>query len=152
MAPASKYLCLASVLGWLLLLPLFLPSAVGWKFGAPTNACFDMMPRHERIKENTPKCPYKLELQDEATTYIPGETLTVCVTGSLFQGFLLQARVVGGTLPVGTFQENLPNNTQLMKCSSDNDSVTHSNVVTKADHTCFKWKAPSDDLGDLRFV
>ena len=78
MAPASTYSSLASVLGlgWLLLLPSLLPSAGGWKFGTPTNACFDMMPRHERVKENTPKCPYKLELQDEATTYIPGETLT----------------------------------------------------------------------------
>ena len=78
--------------------------------------------------------------------------LSVCVTGSPFQGFLLQARCVGGMMPVGTFQENLPNNTQLMDCSADSDSVTHTNAVIKADDTCFNWKAPDKDMGDLRFV
>ncbi|KAI0209373.1 hypothetical protein LSAT2_005935 [Lamellibrachia satsuma] len=137
---------------WFLLLG-FLPAATGFRFGDPTNVCVSMIPRHVHTGNVTHwDCPYKLELLDDATTYTPGQTLKVCVTGSPFQGILLQARAVGGIRPVGTFDDNIPSNTKLIKCTSDSDSVTHSNTVVKADPTCFIWKAPDEEQGDLKFV
>ena len=78
--------------------------------------------------------------------------ISVCITGSPFQGLLLQARVVGGTRPVGTFRENVPKNTKLMKCTSESDTVTHLDEMVQDDPTCFVWKAPNEDKGQLRFV
>ena len=54
-------------------------AVTGWKDGAPTDACVDMvcvdmLARHFDITEAMP-CPYTLKLEDDTTTYIPGETV-----------------------------------------------------------------------------
>ena len=82
--------------------------------------------------------------------------VSVCVKGSKFKGILLQMRVVGKTDPVGTFdgaKGKLPNNTQLMNCSAEGDSVTHSYPTEKPSSACFIWKAPENkDATNLHFV
>ena len=61
-------------------------------------------------------------------------------------------RAVDGTRPIGSFDANVPSNTRVMKCTSASDSVSHSSQVDKADPTCFVWKAPDNDEGDLKIV
>ncbi|KAI0209370.1 hypothetical protein LSAT2_005932 [Lamellibrachia satsuma] len=58
--------------GWFLM--GFIPAGIGFRFGAPTNACSSMIPRHVHTVNVIP-CPYKLKLQDDATTYTPGGNL-----------------------------------------------------------------------------
>ena len=53
---------------------VFVLAGTGWEHGAPTVACVDMSPRHSDTMEAMP-CPYRLKLEDDTTTYIPGDTL-----------------------------------------------------------------------------
>jgi len=75
--------------------------------------------------------------------------VSVCVKGGTFKGILLQMRVVGDTVPVGTFngtRGTLANDTKTMNCTADNDTVTHSKPTIKKDPTCFYWKAPNNEI------
>ena len=75
--------------------------------------------------------------------------LSVCVTGKKFQGILLQMRAEGSTTPVGTFNGTkgiLANDTKVMTCTADNDTVTHSKPTDKANQTCFYWNAPDNEV------
>ena len=53
---------------------VFVLAGTGWEHGAPKDACVDVSPRHSDAMEAMP-CPYRLKLEDDTTTYIPGETL-----------------------------------------------------------------------------
>ena len=104
-------------------------------FDSDTSPSFDIqLHLHKSVNSNTMPC------------------LSVCVTGKTFKGILLQMRVAEGTFPVGRFMPDLPSNTKLTTCSVNGDSVTHSNANDKADPSCFVWKAPAKDHGDLMFV
>ena len=74
--------------------------------------------------------------------------LSVCVSGKKFKGILLQMRAEGSTTPVGKFKGTrgiLANDTKLMKCKADGDTVTHSKPTNKASPTCFYWNAPDNE-------
>ena len=82
--------------------------------------------------------------------------LSVCVKGKAFQGILLQMRAEGSTTPVGTFNGTkgiLANDTKVMNCTAEGDTVTHSKPTDKAANTCFLWKAPDNvTQDDYHFV
>ncbi|KAI0217295.1 hypothetical protein LSAT2_030865 [Lamellibrachia satsuma] len=112
--------------------------ATGYGTGAPTKACVDMVPEHRNTNPQTAISPYTLELEDGGAMT---DAMRVCITGKSFRGILLQMRTVDGAVPVGTFDgAMLPNDTKLLKCSADGDSVTHENTAVKPNSTCFGWK------------
>ncbi|KAK2193853.1 hypothetical protein NP493_5g15000 [Ridgeia piscesae] len=151
-------------IAWLVL--LVLPAAQGYGSGAPNGMCYssNMQPMHYLPYDPKPNArnglaypqttdsPYSLTLEDGATTYAPGQTLKVCVTGQPFQGIFMQMRAISEYASVGSFETTLPSNTKLKKCTRDNDSVTHSNTNIKDNPTCFVWKAPDNEERVLRFV
>ncbi|XP_037392797.1 putative ferric-chelate reductase 1 [Pygocentrus nattereri] len=68
--------------------------------------------------------------------------VTITANSTVFKGFLLEAREVGGSNPMGIFTL-MGNNTQLLACSSQsNSSVSHISDASKLQIQS-KWKAPS---------
>jgi hypothetical protein len=83
-----------------------------------------------------------------------GDTFQVTIGGTIgvdFKGFLIQARAVGSTVPLGTFEGALEPGTQFRTCTNTADSVTHSNPEFKSSRT-FTWRSPGGSLTGVRFV
>lgn len=124
----------------------------GYGTGAPPGACTDLKPGHGT--EQTVASPYKVEILNGATSYVPGgAAIQVKLSGTKeFQGMLLQARKAGSTTPLGTFTApDAATNTKLTQCSSASDSVTHSSQAGKNDLT-FYWNPPSSATGEIHFL
>ncbi|KAI0217290.1 hypothetical protein LSAT2_030860 [Lamellibrachia satsuma] len=142
MSSCAHFGCLA--------LLVLVPTATGFETGAPTKACVSMIPGHNNTNPQTSNSPYTLELEDDGEK---SDAMKVCVTGKSFRGILLQMRKVGGSDPVGTFDgAMLPNDTKLLKCTADGDSVTHENTEVKPNSTCFVWKIHKESTEKLNFV
>ena len=69
-----------------------------------------------------------------------------------FEGFLLQARVVGdaSNTVVGTFISP-PQNTELSRCQADGDTVIHSDETGQTE-VSVTWVASSSRVGDIQFM
>ncbi|CAG5867046.1 unnamed protein product, partial [Menidia menidia] len=68
------------------------------------DSCGDLLPHHSGLRPQTGPSPYTVTT--EHRSYRPGEEVKVMLQGpasSPFIGFLLQARVVGDSFPVGWF-------------------------------------------------
>ncbi|XP_022106855.1 uncharacterized protein LOC110987971 [Acanthaster planci] len=118
--------------------------------GAPSEACSTLLPRHGSATPRQPPNPYRIQLG--AIRYVAGGTVRVTLTGPNdgMKGFILQARRVGQSTPVGTW-ENLPPNTRTMACLRSGDTVTHS--TNQPDTAAsFTWRAPTTNVGTLEFV
>ncbi|KAK2192234.1 hypothetical protein NP493_36g03013 [Ridgeia piscesae] len=125
-----------------------IPATSGHGGGAPKSACVKMSPSHgEDVKAQSDSNPYTLKVDGHDIS--KGGTLKVCVTGRQFKGILLQMRAEGSETPVGTFngtRGTLANDTKLMTCTADGDTVTHSKPTNKTSPTCFYWKAPDNEV------
>ncbi|OCT85247.1 putative ferric-chelate reductase 1 [Xenopus laevis] len=88
-------------------------------------ACSTMEPNHGTSAQTSPS-PYSLNVSN--TTYGDGENITVTLSNTSvvppFEGFLIQARAVGGNTPLGTFKVS-DNVTQTLKCGTANSAVSH---------------------------
>nr|AJW81891.1 putative defense protein [Actias selene] len=119
--------------------------------GAPTSACFDMIPGHAAEVQKGP-APYTIT--SAVTAVKAGHSVDVVVSGKtpedFFRGILLQARQ--GDKIVGTWTIP-PTDTysQLMNCGEPGNAVTHISRDDK--HTLsFSWTAPDDLEGEIVFL
>ncbi|XP_038071934.1 LOW QUALITY PROTEIN: uncharacterized protein LOC119740641 [Patiria miniata] len=138
--------------------------------GAPSQACTTLLPQHGTATPQQTTNPYRIQLG--ATRYVAGGTVTgtssigyfkagwtytpyvvvVTLSGptSGMKGFLLQARGVGQSTPIGTW-ENLPRNTRTMACSALRDTVTHS-INLPDTSLSFTWRAPTSSTRTVEFL
>uniref|UniRef100_A0A8K9XTC7 Reelin domain-containing protein n=1 Tax=Oncorhynchus mykiss TaxID=8022 RepID=A0A8K9XTC7_ONCMY len=146
-----------------LLLPLWVAMSfsltrptLGFSRGASPASCLEMSPGHIRAQPQDPHHSH-ITLYTSASTYLPGDTVTVTVRSTRdFMGFLLQARSLGiagrrgrGGRVAGTWTVTPPG-THTQRCLGDNDSLTHSDKQLKR-NLSFVWRAPDTALGDIRF-
>ena len=71
-----------------------------------------------------------------------------------YEGILLQARINGSDMVVGTFSgANLPNGIKLLICTADNDTIVHdNNTVAKDNNTEYEWLADDGRTDVIVFV
>lgn len=70
-------------------------------------------------------------------------------SGRLFNGFILQARREGSTVPIGDWV-SIPANTQTLNCDAASDSVTHNATLQLVSTLEMRWR-PSQDYGSVTF-
>ncbi|TWW62999.1 hypothetical protein D4764_03G0000070 [Takifugu flavidus] len=150
-------------------------STLTFSRGASYASCQDMTPGHISAHPLDPKQNH-ITLRTSASSYLPGQLLTVTVRSSRdFMGFLLQARSVDitvrwagvesrtknrvkdgiqsarfGPILIGGSWILAPPGTQKLHCVSDDDTLTHSDKQLKR-NLSFVWKAPDSPMGDFRF-
>ncbi|XP_036411278.1 putative ferric-chelate reductase 1 [Megalops cyprinoides] len=119
--------------------------------GQVTASCGSMTPQHSGGTTQTSASPYSVTASQ--STYKAGDTITVTLQGgsTAFAGFLLQAREVGGSSPVGSFTVST-GQAQLLTCSGLlNSAVSHTSDASKTQIQAL-WKAPSSGtLKDIEF-
>ncbi|KAL7873968.1 hypothetical protein SRHO_G00049380 [Serrasalmus rhombeus] len=110
------------MLAWLMLL-VGVWMVQGFRNGLVSSSCGDMTPSHQNYTAQNSQAPYSISTDN--SSYIDGQEIT---------GFLLEAREVGGSNPMGTFTL-MGNNTQLLACSSQSSAI--SNAGCGSTKTCF---------------
>ncbi|XP_036410763.1 putative ferric-chelate reductase 1 [Megalops cyprinoides] len=116
---------------------------VAYPHGAVTEACSAMVPKHGGSTSGTNSAPYKVI--SNSSIYSDGDEITVTLQAdsTAFRGFLLQAREVGGSKPVGTFTVT-GGEAQLLTCDGlAGSAVSHTSKQDKTTITA-TWKAPTD--------
>ncbi|XP_056149823.1 putative ferric-chelate reductase 1 [Lampris incognitus] len=112
--------------------------------GKVTKACGSMKPHHDS-HSRTSNSPY--HLATNTTRFSPGDRVQVILSGSNFEGFLLEARdaVIHSLVSaVGSFTLTDPTKTQLLTCNNVKDSaVSHTSSVVQTEVVVF-WNAPKD--------
>ncbi|XP_036434454.1 putative ferric-chelate reductase 1 [Colossoma macropomum] len=129
------------MLAWLMLL-VCVRMVQGYDTGLVSGSCGDMTPSHRGNSAQNSQAPYSIST--DTSSYIDGQeiTVTLAAQSGSFKGFLLEAREVGGSNPVGSFTL-VSSNTQLLPCSSQaNAAVSHTSASSKSQIQS-KWKAPS---------
>ncbi|XP_061096392.1 putative ferric-chelate reductase 1 isoform X2 [Conger conger] len=110
-----------------------------------------MKPRHTGTTDQSTPSPYNIT--SDRNSYITGDEITVTLQTSStpFRGFMLQAREVGGSGPVGSFSIT-DEQAQLLLCNAlPNSAVTHTSKSLKYNITAI-WRAPtSGRLKDIEF-
>ncbi|KAL6488256.1 hypothetical protein MHYP_G00019970 [Metynnis hypsauchen] len=127
------------MLAWLMLL-VCARMVQGYKNGLVSIKCGDMTPSHSSNSPQNSQAPYSISVDN--STYIDGQEITVTLTANSgsFAGFLLEAREVGGSNPMGSFTL-MGTGTQLLACSSEaNKAVSHTSASSKS-QVQSKWKA-----------
>ncbi|XP_062848356.1 putative ferric-chelate reductase 1 [Trichomycterus rosablanca] len=114
-------------------------------------SCGDMVPSHG-VNAQTSTAPYTVTA--DKSSYMYGDTITVTLSansGTVFEGFMLQARLVGGNAPVGSFSL-IESYSQLLNCPGlSNSAVSHSSN-SKITLLQSKWTAPtSGNLSHIEF-
>ncbi|XP_019635185.1 PREDICTED: putative ferric-chelate reductase 1 [Branchiostoma belcheri] len=137
---------------WLVLLCGVGDRVQGYGNGAPLEACVTMTPGHFGTTAQTSPTPYSLVAPAQ---YVPGQSITVQITGADFQGFLIQARKVGTTTSVGFFTDP-PSNVRTNDCPNTvargANTATHNSQATKRDLS-LTWTPPSEaGHGTVEFV
>ncbi|CAG5895661.1 unnamed protein product [Menidia menidia] len=134
------------------LLVLLCAFPVVWCYssGLIMDSCGDLLPHHSGLRPQTGPSPYTVTT--EHSSYRPGEEVKVMLQGpasSPFIGFLLQARVVGDSFPVGWFSL-ISTAAQLLTCHHrSNASVSHRSNSAK-NSIQVAWK--SEPSGDIKAV
>uniref|UniRef100_A0A8C3A9G5 Ferric-chelate reductase 1a n=1 Tax=Cyclopterus lumpus TaxID=8103 RepID=A0A8C3A9G5_CYCLU len=120
--------------------------------GKVTKVCGSMEPHHD-VHGQTAHSPYHLETN--TTTFSPGESIKVILTGtSFFEGFLLQARDAanqGSVTTVGTFTLTNRNKAQLLTCNKHQDSAVSHTSNARQTEVCVIWNAPADAPKQVQF-
>ncbi|RUS78475.1 hypothetical protein EGW08_013763 [Elysia chlorotica] len=130
---------------------LLTPEVASFPTGAPLNACMTLYPSSHGASTATGPSPYSLTFS--SSTYRPGETIEVTLSGAQFKGFLIVGRKQIDTTKsnVGHFQTPATKDAKLL-CTGlqEGNGVTHTNNTVKSSIT-FDWKAPAADIGDIVF-
>ncbi|XP_062377378.1 putative ferric-chelate reductase 1 [Sardina pilchardus] len=110
-----------------------------------------MTPNHQGSSPSSNPPPFTITV--DRSDYSEGDEITVSLRANStpFQGFLLQAREVGGSSPVGSFSA-LGAESRLLECGGlSNSSVSQSSGGQKTSVQS-KWMAPqSGQLKDIEF-
>ncbi|KAJ8010425.1 hypothetical protein DPEC_G00074940 [Dallia pectoralis] len=137
---------------YLLIIAIFaciLPVVRCYPNGLVTASCIDMVPQHGVNSQQQP-APYSVI--SSALNFKEGDTITVTIQGnsSQFIGFLLQARLVNGTGPLGSFTVST-GQAQTLNCSGVSDAVSHTSSALKSSIQV-TWTVPtSGSLNDIQF-
>uniref|UniRef100_A0A3Q3IYQ1 Reelin domain-containing protein n=1 Tax=Monopterus albus TaxID=43700 RepID=A0A3Q3IYQ1_MONAL len=122
------------------------PSILPFSRGANHASCQEMIPGHISAQPQYLQHSH-ITLRTSASSYLPGQLLTVTVrTSRDFMGFLLQARSVD----VGGSWTFTAPGTHTLRCFSDGDTLTHSDKQLKR-NLSFVWRAPDAPMGDIQF-
>nr|XP_055037975.1 putative ferric-chelate reductase 1 isoform X3 [Misgurnus anguillicaudatus] len=139
-----------------MLLYILLSACVGtvhlYSHGVVTSACSSMSPNHDGASAQTSSPPYTVTAVP--TSFKEGDEITVtlrAVSGD-FEGFMLQARRVETSIPIGTFTVTNTAEAQGLNCSEvANSAVSHKSDSEKTE-IIVKWKAPtSGPLSNVEF-
>ncbi|XP_026115172.1 putative ferric-chelate reductase 1 isoform X1 [Carassius auratus] len=119
--------------------------------GLVSVVCDSMTPIHRSYSAQSTTAPFSITT--DKTTFKEGDQITVLLSsqsGDQFEGFMLQARRVGSSTPIGTF--TVTSNAQLLSCNGvANSAVSHTSNSKKSSVDA-KWTAPtSGQLGDIKF-
>ena len=122
----------------------------GKRTGAPDDACQSMTPGgHYGSSAQTSTAPYTVQLSQ--AKYKAGASIDVTISGkgTVFKGFLLQARSSdGGTDAYGSFT-NLPSEARAA-CITGGAAATHTSNTEKESITV-RWTAPDPAVGQVVF-
>uniref|UniRef100_A0A3B4CKG4 DOMON domain-containing protein n=1 Tax=Pygocentrus nattereri TaxID=42514 RepID=A0A3B4CKG4_PYGNA len=114
-----------------------LETPTGFRNGLVSSSCGDMTPSHSYTAQNSQEMPKNTDIKrKESKINLFCFSVTITANSTVFKGFLLEAREVGGSNPMGIFTL-MGNNTQLL-----NSSVSHISDASKLQIQS-KWKAPS---------
>ncbi|KAK2899660.1 hypothetical protein Q8A73_012789 [Channa argus] len=142
---------------------------MSFSHGANRASCREMIPGHIQAHPQNPQHS-QFSLQTSASSYLPGQLITVTVRSSRdFMGFLLQARSMEGNVGrartgvgarlgssragpvlVGGSWTFIPPGTHTLRCLLEGDTLTHSDKQLKR-NLSFVWRAPDVPMGDIRF-
>ncbi|KAI0212182.1 Reelin domain-containing protein 1 [Lamellibrachia satsuma] len=125
----------------------------GYGNGAAHPACTHMRVAHG--DHQTAASPYSINLPDSPTKYSAGCMVKLCIRQTTtWRGTLVQARRRDNSniTPVGLWSDILPDNTRLMTCTEEGDSITHANNKPKDYEACFLWNPPAKPVGDVFFI
>ncbi|ESO82057.1 hypothetical protein LOTGIDRAFT_237149 [Lottia gigantea] len=114
--------------------------------GAPSSSCINLLPNHHGTASQPLPAPYTISINRD--TYSPRTPLIVFGKPA-FMAFLIQGQRKDTGDPAGEFVR-LPANTKYLRCSNEQDSVTHSNP-TPRNISQFVWNPPLDDVGEIVF-
>ncbi|XP_028402012.1 putative defense protein 3 [Dendronephthya gigantea] len=126
---------------------LVIQEAHGYPNGAPKSTCSNLTPGHG--KKLSGDHPFNLTVQIMKSSHEIEVMITPKENTTIFQGFILQARKIGDTKPVGEFVA-VPDNTKAVECDHGNDTATHSNTANKASLT-FRWISPVPFDASIQF-
>nr|P0C963.1 RecName: Full=Putative defense protein 2; Short=DFP-2; Flags: Precursor [Antheraea mylitta] len=121
--------------------------------GAPTSACFDMIPGHFASPQSEP-APYIITTPVSAVK--AGDSIEVTISGKTakdtMRGILLEARQ--GDKIVGTWTVKPNDNfSQLLNCGEPGNAVTHKHHANSEDKqtVSYLWTASGHLEGDVVF-
>ncbi|XP_051971099.1 putative ferric-chelate reductase 1 [Xyrauchen texanus] len=138
-----------------MLVLILLSACVGvvqsYKSGQVSGVCDSMTPRHSTHTAQTSTSPFTVTA--DKNIFTDGEEITVTLSAPstvVFEGFMLQARKVGSSTPIGTFTV-MPTGSQGLPCNGvANRAVSHTSDNGKTSIQT-KWKAPTSELGNIEF-
>ncbi|XP_027724078.1 ferric-chelate reductase 1 [Vombatus ursinus] len=136
-------------LGIWLLLQLISPVA-NYANGKVTEACHTMIPLHGYTPQSDPI--HKITLNQ--TTFLPGDTITVTLSGPQFKGFLIEARNANDldSSPVGSFTLIDREVSQLLTCEDKEGSAVSHTSPAKKTKIQVHWNAPSTVNYSVQFL
>ncbi|XP_030623462.1 putative ferric-chelate reductase 1 [Chanos chanos] len=120
--------------------------------GAVGASCGSMTPVHRSYSSQGTTAPYTVTADRDS--FMNGDEITVTLraSSSAFTGFMLQARAVGGTTPVGSFSVNTAD-AQLLTCNGQSGSAVSHTSSSQKTTIQIKWKAPtSGNLQNIEFM
>ncbi|XP_032359287.1 putative ferric-chelate reductase 1 [Etheostoma spectabile] len=116
----------------LLLLLCVAPLVRCYSSGEVMDSCLTLLPGHSGQSPQTKPAPFTVTMN--STSYRLGDKVKVTLqapVNSIFTGFLLVAREVGGSSPVGSFSL-IPANAQTLPCiKKPNSAVAHNSASPK---------------------
>uniref|UniRef100_A0A4W5M2X8 Zgc:163022 n=1 Tax=Hucho hucho TaxID=62062 RepID=A0A4W5M2X8_9TELE len=117
--------------------------------GEVTEACDNMTPQHFVAAQRSP-APFSVT--SDRSSFKEGDEITVrlMADSTPFIGFMLQARAVDGSSPMGEFTVT-GGEAQLLSCNGQPSAVSHTSASAKFSIQG-TWRAPiSDDSNDIQF-
>ncbi|XP_036621804.1 ferric-chelate reductase 1 [Trichosurus vulpecula] len=136
-------------LGIWVLLQLISPVA-NYANGKVSEACHTMVPGHGYTPQSDPI--HKITLNQ--TKFIPGDTITVTLSGPRFKGFLIEARNaedLDGS-PIGSFTLIDKEVSQLLTCDhKEGSAVSHTSSSKKTQIQVY-WNAPNTANHSVQFL
>jgi hypothetical protein len=120
-----------------------------WPFGAPLEACDNMIPGHDPFQPQIGEPPVDIVVSKWAM--FPNEKITITIRSNFsvaptfqFRGFLVQARPLSENTPIGRFSPAAGVNP--INCfGMIQSAVTHTDAADK-NEIVFEWEAP--DISD----
>lgn len=132
---------------FLILILISFKMIFGFKSGAPSGSCYNLMPHHDGTSAGLSASPYEIHLS-------PGQNRIIVLIGSrqglAYKGFIMNAKDIETGQIVGEFTI-IPNNTKAIECISNiKNGVTHIDTTEKRNLE-FEWVPPVNYQGTIVF-